>query len=735
MARSSANAPTALELLGRLLERDPSLRFSPTEAAVMALAHVGRPSANAAELSNALCAVGFSGLSSSKALLTSCVTPGWTRIKGDKLCVVDGETADKLVARIIARIRNPPPPKPAIPPKGKTAPKTKPAAAKSSTAAPSAAKRPDARALPPLPSVPAVAPLGPPPVVWEPFDVPATALILAAAQSLPSTLVHTLEAHALASADHFEELLSTGSLRGVEAHTYQTETVRRVLRHFRGRALLADEVGLGKTIEAIMVLREYQLRGMVRRVLVLVPPSLVGQWESELVEKAGLQPRVAGDIDAKGDFWRKDGLILASQALARLPRHAAVLAEQAWDLVIVDEAHRLKNRTTLAWKLVDALKSRFLLMLTATPVETDLEELYNLVTLLRPGQLATLADFRRRFVDPKDATAARDPQRLRALLSEVMVRNTRANSGLMLPPRYVTTVTTEPTEAEARMYQAVVAMLQRSRTRGAADGPGGRRMADTLMFQAGSSPAAVRESVRRHRAGAQSDAVLADLADIERCVSAVTTSSKGAALLDIFRAHDEKILVFTRFRETLAYVQELAHSAGIPAAVVHGGIDRAHKDEAFRRFREDVPLLLCSDVGSEGHNLQFCHVLVNFDLPWNPMVIEQRIGRLHRYGQTEPVRVYNLCAKGTAEERLLDVLDRRVHLFELVVGEMDMVLGNVVEQQDLEERVLSIYAASRDEEQIAAGFDAIADDLARARGQYEHVKTLDQELFGKEFEA
>lgn len=728
MARSSRDAPTPLELLARLLDRDPGLRFSPTEAAVMALAHVGRTSASSSELSHALCAVGFTGLASSRALLASCVTPGWTRLKGDKLCVVDGETPDKLVARIIARIRNPPPPKPVAPPKSKPPPKPKPVGAKEAAAKAAAAPRP-------ADPTPAVAPLAPPPVTWEPFDLADAARILAGVQSPPTALVHALEAHALASADHFEELLSTGSLRGVEAHTYQTETVRRVLRHFRGRALLADEVGLGKTIEAIMVLREYQLRGMVRRVLVLVPPSLVGQWESELVEKAGLQPLVAGDVDAKGDFWRKDGLILASQALARLPRHAAVLAEQAWDLVIVDEAHRLKSRTTLAWKLVDALKSRFLLMLTATPVETDLEELYNLVTLLRPGQLATLADFRRRFVDPKDPTMARDTQRLRGLLAEVMVRNTRANSGLMLPPRFVTTVTTEPTEPESRLYQAVVTMLQRSRTREAADAPGGRRMADTLMFQAGSSPAAVRESVKRHRAGSHSAAVEADLAEIDGCVAAVTTSSKGSALLDIFRAHDEKILVFTRFRETLAYVQELAHAAGIPTVVVHGGLDRAHKDEAFRRFRQDVPLLLCSDVGSEGHNLQFCHVLVNFDLPWNPMVIEQRIGRLHRYGQTEPVRVYNLCAKGTAEERLLDVLDRRVHLFELVVGEMDMVLGNVVEQQDLEDRVLSIYAASRDEGQIAAGFDAIAEELARARGQYEQVKALDHALFGKEFEA
>ncbi len=131
----------------------------------------------------------------------------------------------------------------------------------------------------------------------------------------------------------------------------------------------------------------------------------------------------------------------------------------------------------------------------ATLVETDLEELYNLVTLLRPGQLSTLADFRRRYVDPKDATSARDPERLRELLAEVMVRNTRANSGLMLPPRYVTTVTTDPSPAEQAMYTAVVSLLRKSRA--VAEG---RRLADTLMLEAGSSPFAVLASLRKQRA-------------------------------------------------------------------------------------------------------------------------------------------------------------------------------------------------------------------------------------------
>lgn len=117
------------------------------------------------------------------------------------------------------------------------------------------------------------------------------------------------------------------------------------------------------------------------------------------------------------------------------------------------------------------------------------------------------------------------------------------------------------------------------------------------------------------------------------------------------------------------------------------------------------------------------------------MLLEQRIGRLHRMGQTGEVRVYNLCARATAEERVLDVLDRRLHLFELVVGEMDMVLGNLADDRDLEDRIVDLYATSRDDAQIAEGFERIADELAVARGRYERVRALDEALFKQDFEA
>ena len=600
---------------------------------------------------------------------------------------------------------------------------------------PRPAVTPKAPAAPPPPDLPPPPPLADAPLVLVRLDAADLARRLDAPRASLASVSHTLRAYALAAAEQFEELLSLSSLVGVEPHRYQLETARRVLRFYRGRALLADEVGLGKTVEALMILREYQLRGMVRRALILVPPALLAQWVGELTEKAGLTVRTTEDAARSADpeaFWRGEGVVVASLALARSARHAPLVHGVPWDLVIVDEAHHVKNRQSASFKLVNGLSSRFLLLLTATPIETDLEELYNLVTLLRPGQFATPAAFRAQFVDAKDPLAPKNRERLRALLAEVMVRNTRADSGLALPPRFVSTVVVEPLPEERALYADVVAFL---REHGGAEGS--RMLASTLLLGAGSSPAAVRGSLERlSTSDKRSPDERRALVALAKRAALVSASRKGRALVDLTRAHAEQILVFTRFRDTLADVEATLREAGLAPALFHGGLSAAEKRASLDAFKSgSARVLLATDVGGEGQNLHQCHVLVNFDLPYNPMLIEQRIGRLHRMGQREEVRVYNLCASGTAEERVLDLLDRRLHLFELVVGEMDMVLGNMADERDLEERIVALYASSRSDEDLAAGFDAIASELGKARGHYEQVKKLDEKLFGKDYEA
>jgi superfamily II DNA or RNA helicase len=156
----------------------------------------------------------------------------------------------------------------------------------------------------------------------------------------------------------FDDLLCLEGLEGVEHLPHQIETVRKALRHFRGRVLLADEVGLGKTIEACLLLREYLLRGLVRRVLILVPTSLVSQWDEELRTKFGLEFAIPkrGGSEAANKFWKTNDRVLASLSFAKSRNRAEAVAENAWDLVIVDEAHHCKNRSTRNWQLVNSLK-------------------------------------------------------------------------------------------------------------------------------------------------------------------------------------------------------------------------------------------------------------------------------------------------------------------------------------------------------------------------------------------
>ena len=194
----------------------------------------------------------------------------------------------------------------------------------------------------------------------------------------------------------FDELLCLPALQGVEAHWYQVETVRKVLKQYRGRVLLADEVGLGKTIEAGMVLKEYILRGMAERILILTPASLVGQWRDEMASKFGIDCATSHDPLLRSDpaaFWAQPRVI-ASIASARRREQAELLAGLSYDVVVVDEAHHLRDQTSASYRLVNGLQKRFLLLLSATPVQNNLLELYNLLTLLQPGIFKTQKEFR-----------------------------------------------------------------------------------------------------------------------------------------------------------------------------------------------------------------------------------------------------------------------------------------------------------------------------------------------------
>ncbi|MBI3360175.1 MAG: DEAD/DEAH box helicase, partial [Chloroflexi bacterium] len=224
------------------------------------------------------------------------------------------------------------------------------------------------------------------------------------------TLLETLSAGQFLDPDHYrlqlaDELICLPTLN-FQPFDYQIRAAQTALRRFRGRGLLCDEVGLGKTIEAGLALKEYLTRQLARRVLIVTPPALVEQWREELAGKFGLTDFVSSadaDFRAAGvGAWARFQRVIASLATARRVEHRAAIAEIDYDLVIVDEAHHLKNRASVSWKFVNSLKKKYVLLLTATPVENSLDELYNLITLLKPGQLKTPREFQRQFVVPGD---------------------------------------------------------------------------------------------------------------------------------------------------------------------------------------------------------------------------------------------------------------------------------------------------------------------------------------------
>ena len=547
-----------------------------------------------------------------------------------------------------------------------------------------------------------------------------------------SNLEITLQAYKLSFRTSYDQLLCLSTLRGVRSLWYQEETARKVMKLFRGRTIMADEVGLGKTIEAGMVLKEYLMRGLVHTALILTPSNLVNQWQEELLEKFQLDFVTSNDTLLRQNperFWQSP-LILASINTAKSKRHFEAVTSRNYDLVIVDEAHHLKNRTTINWKLVNAIPKTYLLLLTATPVQNNLEELYNLVTLLRPGHLKTRKAFKEEFVTRGNPTDPQNREKLRQLLKEVMLRNTRSVAQLHLPMRFATTVKVSPSQPEETFYHAISDFIAEQAK---IESDGLARMAlQKLLEAAGSSHIAALRMLKNIAARSQ-NGVSKQAREILAMGKEIHIGAKTQHMVELLHAMSDQKIIFVNYLATLEYLREVLKEQNIPHVVFHGSLSKDQKQAAIDTFREGCPVFLSTGTGGEGHNMQFCHTMINYDLPWNPMEIEQRIGRIHRIGQEKEVQVYNFCATGSIEDHILEVLDRKINMFELVVGEMDMILGRMKGEQEFSELVYDIWIKNRDAHKRKEAFNALATRLKRARMAYEKSKELDEKLFREDF--
>jgi ERCC4-related helicase len=570
-------------------------------------------------------------------------------------------------------------------------------------------------------------------------------------------------------------------------------------------ALLADEVGLGKTIEAGLVISQ-KWAERKRRTLIIVPSNLRKQWHQELTEKfflpcTILESRSYREAIKQGisqPFAAEDTVVICSYQFARTK--AEDVHATPWDLVVIDEAHRLRNvyksSNVIANTLKQALEEKHKLLLTATPLQNSLLELYGLVSFIDEHTFGDLKSFREQFASISQEQAF---QTLKNRLKPICHRTLRRQVTAYVPftARHPLVEEFTPGESEDRLYTLVSEYLQRDNLQAL---PASQRSLMTLVLRKllASSTFAIagalasisnrlKERLRQQTpvksledeldedyealdeiaeewTDEENDSVslsetdrtaleaeIADLDAFTQLATSVEHNAKGIALLKALgiafaKASQlgaaQKAIIFTESRRTQNYLLRLLADSPYAEGIVlfngsntdessrkiyaawlnrHQGTDRITgsrtadmRSALVDYFREEGRIMIATEAGAEGINLQFCSLVVNYDLPWNPQRIEQRIGRCHRYGQQHDVVVVNfLNRKNEADQRVFDLLSEKFKLFEGVFGASDEVLGAIGSGMDFEKRIADIYQRCRQHEDIQAAFDQLQLELSQ----------------------
>lgn len=521
----------------------------------------------------------------------------------------------------------------------------------------------------------------------------------------------SLEAEQASLVSDFHELQCLKLLPHFDPMPHQVDTARKVLHEMRGRAILADEVGLGKTIEAGLILKEYLIRGLVKKVLILVPASLVLQWVRELNSKFDI-PAIA---QRKAYNWNND-IVVASMDTAKRDPHRALLLNEEFDLLIVDEAHKLKNKRTGNYQFINELRKKYCLLLTATPVQNDLSELYNLITLLKPGQLGGEGDFAANFV--ADRRVPKNEAKLHEALGQVMIRNRRSDGGVEFTKRNVTNVPLRLSPEEMALYEGVTDYVHKHAK--AESGVDITSMLSLVTLQrevCSSRDAVFITLINLFKKTTEDSPLRPRIWELVELIRGIQANTKAEKTMELIEKMNDKVIIFTEYRATQDYLLKILKEHEISAVPYRGGMNRGKKDWMMDLFRRRAQVMVATEAGGEGINLQFCHNVINFDLPWNPMRVEQRIGRVHRLGQTEDVQIYNLCTLGTIEEHIVHLLHEKINMFELVIGELDEIIQQFEKEESLERRLAQMVLESTNEEELRRRIDGLGDTLLATKNQ------------------
>ena len=466
---------------------------------------------------------------------------------------------------------------------------------------------------------------------------------------------------------------------------YQKEGAVKIIRDFNCTALLADEVGLGKTITAGMVIKESITRGFAKKILILVPPSLVDQWKAELRDKFNLEFKIIENENS----WENAELAIASidrvktwnQKTGRFTHYKAHQIQ--WDLLIVDEGHKLKARRTVRWIFVDKLQKKRFLILTATPFQNDLIELYNLLHLLKRGHLGTIKEFKKRFMNRGNKRYPLNPKELRKKLEEIMIRRKRSQTGINYKKRIPKIIPVELTKKEKEIYDATCEMLKTQYFSANGDSINGKLIVFAILPKVTSSSKSAKESLLRivddEKYHEKTREIARKILAEYESVGVDSKMKKLVELVEKIKKDDSKdqILIYTRHPSTLNYIIENLKHLNLKIVEFVGGLEREERTRRVKEFKDGADILISTDTGAEGLNFQFCRNLINYDLPWNPMAVEQRIGRLDRIGQKNDINIYSLATQDTLEEHVVDLIINKMCCIGLVIGELPIILFNL----------------------------------------------------------
>lgn len=461
----------------------------------------------------------------------------------------------------------------------------------------------------------------------------------------------------------FSGLQSPKYLPNLTPLAHQLEVAETVISRMNGKAILADEVGLGKTIEAGLILKEYLIRGLVKKVLILAPASLINQWIEELNYKFYI-PAIAYKKNTPIAYY---DVVVMSMDTAKKSPHKELIYAQDYDMIIIDEAHKLKNHKTKIYEFVQGLKKKFCLLLTATPIQNDVFELFYLISLLKPGHLGNYENFQAAFSASKHSVEHDDY--LRELVNQVMVRNRREETGIEWTSRRVQTIPIEFTDEEREVYELILELKNVSSVFS------GAFSMITLQKEMCSSKEATYLTLTKMRQNCTNQEEIDFVDGIIQKLMTLERNSKAEKVYEIVSEANDKVIIFTEYKASQVYLQWYLNSKGITSVPFNGQFSKSKREYMKHLFKEKFQVLIATESGAEGINLQFCHHVINYDLPWNPMKLEQRIGRVHRLGQEHDVHIYNLAIENTIEKDILDLLYVKLDVFEKVVGELDDILS------------------------------------------------------------